>query len=193
MLGDGRLLSGSSTEDDGWRVHVETTNNIGFSWNRSTSLTGQNNIQAIQPTLLVHPEKRVQMLCRGRDTGHIVEAWSNDNGRTWSELRNIELPNPNSGIDGTTLADGRQLLVYNHTRRGRSPLNVAVSKDGVAWFAAAVLENVAGEYSYPAVIQSADGLVHVTYTWKRNRIKHVVLDPTRFELKEIVKGEWPKS
>ena len=193
MLGDGRLLSGSSTEDDGWRVHVETTNNLGFSWNRSPPLTGQNNIQAIQPTILLHPEKRVQMLCRGRDTGYIVEAWSKDNGRTWSELKTIELPNPNSGIDGTTLADGRQLLVYNHTPRGRSPLNVAVSKDGVAWFAAAVLENMAGEYSYPAVIQSADGLVHVTYTWKRNRIKHVVLDPTRFELKEIVKGEWPKS
>jgi predicted neuraminidase len=76
-----------------------------------------------------------------------------------------------------TLNDGRQLLVYNHTARGRSPLNVAVSPDGKDWQAAVELESNPGEYSYPAVIQARDGLVHVTYTWKRQRIKHVVLDP----------------
>jgi hypothetical protein len=47
--------------------------------------------------------------------------------------------------------------------------------DGKIWKAAAVLESEPGEYSYPAVIQTADGLVHVTYTWKRQA--HVVLDP----------------
>jgi predicted neuraminidase len=193
MLNDGRMISGSSTEDDGWRVHIESTNNLGFSWNRTPPLTGKDNIQAIQPTILTYPEKRVQILCRGKGTGRIVEAWSKDNGRTWSELTTIDLPNPNSGIDATTLADGRQLLVYNHTPRGRSPLNVAVSKDGANWLAAAVLENTEGEYSYPAVIQSSDGLVHVTYTWKRKRIRHVVLDPAKLESKEIVKGEWPKG
>ena len=80
-----------------------------------------------------------------------------------------------------TLRDGRHLIVYNHTTQGRSPLNVAVSRDGEAWTPALVLEREAGEYSYPAVIQSAaDGLVHITYTWKRQRIKHVVLDPSAF-------------
>ena len=88
------------------------------------------------------------------------------------------LPNPNSGIDAVTLRDGRQLIVYNHANRGRSPLNVALSLDGKTWQAALVLESEPGEYSYPAVIQSADGLVHITYTWKRQRIKHVIVDPS---------------
>jgi predicted neuraminidase len=193
MLGDGRLVSGSSTEHDGWRVHLEFTNNLGFSWNRSQPLNDGKTIQAIQPTLLKHPERRLQMLCRGRGTGRIVEAWSNDNGRKWSELKPIDLPNPNSGIDAVTLADGRHLLVYNHTPRGRSPLNVAVSPDGVKWFAAAVLENTPGEYSYPAVIQTADGLVHTTYTWQRTKVRHVVLDPARFALREIQGGQWPHA
>ena len=77
----------------------------------------------------------------------------------------------------STLADGRHVLIYNHTEKGRSPLNVAISRDGKVWEAAAVLESEPGEYSYPAVIQGADGRLHVTYTWRRLRIKHVVIDP----------------
>jgi len=63
--------------------------------------------------------------------------------------------------------------------KGRDKLEVAVSPDGKAWRRAVVLEDAPGEYSYPAAIQSRDGLVHVTYTWRRERIKHVVVDPAR--------------
>jgi predicted neuraminidase len=91
------------------------------------------------------------------------------------------------------LADGRHLLVYNHTARGRSPLNIAVSSNGRDWQAAAVLESQPGEYSYPAVIQTSDQLVHVTYTWKRQRIKHVVLDPKQLKSVPIVDSKWPEE
>ncbi len=97
----------------------------------------------------------------------------------------IDLPNPNSGIDAVTLRDGRHLLVYNHTPAGRSPLNVAVSKDGRKWQAALDLERDQGEYSYPAVIQAGDGKVHITYTWQRQRVRHVTVDPDRLELKAL--------
>ena len=71
-------------------------------------------------------------------------------------------------------------------------LNVALSDDGKLWKAALVLENQPGEYSYPAVIQSDDGLVHVTYTYRRQQIKHVVIEPKNFKLKPIPDGRWPK-
>jgi predicted neuraminidase len=63
------------------------------------------------------------------------------------------------------------------------------------WLAALVLEDdpdAPNGFSYPAVIQTSDGLVHITYTWERKRIKHVVLDPKKLQLKPIANGEWPK-
>lgn len=188
---DRTLLCGSSTEDKGWRVHMERMSNRGRDWEKSDPLNDGKEIGAIQPTILVHPEKVLQILCRTRQA-KISESWSKDGGLTWSEMKLTELPNPNSGIDAVTLADGRHVLVYNHTRRGRSPLNVAVSDDGMKWQAALVLENEPGEYSYPAVIQAADGLVHITYTWKRTEVKHVVVDPGKLKLRPIVDGNWPE-
>jgi len=198
QLSNGDIYSPSSTEHEGWRVHFERTPDLARSWELVGPVNTGERFGVIQPTLLIHQDGRLQALCRSRQ-GVIVEIWSDDFGASWGPLRATDLPNPNSGIDGVTLDDGRQLLVYNHTtvpegRWGgpRSPLNVAVSEDGQSWSAALVLENQPGEYSYPAVIQSSDGLVHVTYTWKRQRIKHSVINPRELRLTKIVDGEWPK-
>jgi predicted neuraminidase len=185
LLADGTLLCGSSTEFAGWRVHMEWTTDLGKTWDRTGVLNHGILLGAIQPTILRHGDGTLQILCRSRQK-KIAQSRSTDGGRTWEKLTLSELPNPNSGIDAVTLADGRHLLVYNHTVRGRSPLNVSVSKDGNAWQAALVLENQPGEYSYPAVIQTPDGMVHITYTWKRVKVKHVVVDP-----KKLVLGELP--
>jgi predicted neuraminidase len=190
-LADGRLLCGSSTENRGWRVHMEWTSDAGKTWQRTEPLCDGVSQGAIQPTILKHGEK-LQILCRNRTAGPLWQSWSDDGGKTWSKFELTNLPHPGSGIDGVTLSDGRQLLVYNHTVRGRTPLNVAVSTDGKKWDAALVLENTPGEYSYPAVIQTPDGLVHITYTWKRQRVKHVVVDPAKLALKPISDGKWPE-
>jgi predicted neuraminidase len=105
--------------------------------------------------------------------GRICYADSADRGVTWSELKATTLENPNSGIDAVGLADGRIVLVYNPSNSKRTPLSVAVSDDGSNWRRFLDLETEPGEYSYPAVIQAADGSLHVTYTWKRQRIRHV--------------------
>lgn len=186
-LGDGTLLCGSSTEHDGWRVQMERFRD--GEWSRTEPLNDAAEWGAIQPTILQHGPEVIQILCRSRQQV-ILEAWSRDGGRTWSRLSPTPLPNPSSGIDAVRLQDGRFLLVYNHTRRGRDRLNVAVSRDGRTWEAALLLENEPGEYSYPAVIEARDGRVHATYTWQRRRIRHVVIDPARLETRPIVNGEW---
>jgi len=94
-------------------------------------------------------------------------------------LERTALPNPNSAIDAVRLGDGRFLLVYNHSATNRNVLNIALSHDGQEWRAAGVLENAAGEFSYPAVIQARDGLAHITYSWNRQRIKHAIVDPAK--------------
>ncbi len=192
QLNNGDILAGSSTEHaDGWRVHFERSSDLGKTWEATPSVNDGRRIGAIQPSILVHGGGRLQAIGRTQQK-RVFEIWSTDDGRTWGEMTLTALPNPNSGIDAVTLADGRQLLVYNHTERDRSPLNVAVSRDGKNWHAAVVLENEPGEYSYPAVIQSQDGLVHTTYTWKRRRVRHVALDPAKFDLRPIENGKWPQ-
>jgi predicted neuraminidase len=178
-LADGSILSPSSSEDAGWRIHVERSSDHCATWTRSAPLGG-DEFAAIQPTVLLHPGGRVQLLCRTRQ-GVIAECASEDGGLSFGPLRATELPNPNSGIDALTLRDGRQLLVYNPTTKGRTPLALALSRDGVEWRTALVLEDGPGEFSYPAVVQSRDGHVHVTYTWKRERVKHVDVDPAQLD------------
>jgi predicted neuraminidase len=190
QLVDGAWLSPTSTEgnDDSWLVHFELTRDAGKTWEKIGPVgKGGPKFDAIQPSILFHRDSRLQALCRTKQ-GVIAQTWSKDGGKTWTALTAAELPNPNSGTDAVTLADGRQLLVYNHSahrideaKGNRYPLDVAISSDGLSWQHVLTLETepcTAG-YAYPAVIQSSDGQVHITYTWDRKRIKHVVLDPAK--------------
>jgi predicted neuraminidase len=197
-LSDGTLVAPSSTESperpSRWRVHFELTTDAGLTWTAafpSASADG-SSINAIQPSILVHPGGTLQAIGRTRSQ-RVFETWSGDEGRTWAPLSLTALPNPNSGIDAVTLRDGRHLIVYNHTTEGRSPLNMSVSRDGKTWDAALVLEREPGEYSYPAIIQSSDDQVHITYTWKRQRIRHVAIDPTRLKSIPMHEGHWPRE
>lgn len=186
LLKSGVLLCPTSSEHDGWKTHFEMTSDLGKTWTRTPAVEDPLNTGAIQPTLLAHPDGRLQALARSRYAKAIVETFSSDGGKTWTPLAKTSLPHPNSGIDAVTLKDGRHLLVYNHTPKGRSPINLAVSTDGKTWKSAAVLEEEPGaEFSYPAIIQTADGMVHITYTWKRKKITHLAVDPSRLQLTDL--------
>lgn len=204
---EGRIVAPSSTEVGGWKLHVEYSDDKGQTWYRGESIEAANaimsqhdnsegevpqtndKISSIQPTILRLSDGRLQMLARTRNY-NIATTFSSDNGTTWSRLELMDnLPNNNSGIDAVTLRDGRHLLVYNNvpTPRGagkgaRTPLNVAISDNGTDWRMVATLEDSPiGQYSYPSVIESSDGLVHIVYTWRRERIKHVVIDPSQLK------------
>ena len=191
QLPNGEILCGSSTENDGWRVHFEVTADLGKTWKRIGPVNDGKEFSAIQPSILSLGGENLLAVGRTRQ-GRVFQIASNDLGKSWGKMESAQLPNPNSGTDALTLKDGRHLIVYNHTAKGRSPLNIALSRDGKTWQAAAVLEDQPGEYSYPAIIQTSDGFVHVTYTWKREKVRHTVIDPSQFQLKDFIDGKWPQ-
>ncbi len=186
LAGQDRILLGSSTEDDGWKVHFESIGWAGGAlerpWRRTDSVVAEG-FEAIQPTLLSHGAGRLQSLCRTRQ-GKIVSTFSDDEGRTWTPLQPIDLPNPNSAIEALTLAEGTHWLVANLTENrdgrwgDRASLTLLSSPDGIDWTRLLDLRRQPdGEFSYPAMIQTDDGMVHITYTHNRQTIEHLVLDP----------------
>lgn len=182
QLPNGDILHPTSTESvtgNIWHVHLEKTDKDGKNWQKISIDNG--NFGAIQPSILTYPDGKMQLLCRSRQNV-VVQTWSNDGGKTWSPVSALSLPNPNSGTDAVTLKNGTQILIYNPLIRGndwakgRNKLRVAASKDGTNWQDIYTLEDEGkGEFSYPAVIQTTDGLVHITYTHERKNVKHVVL------------------
>jgi predicted neuraminidase len=185
QMADGTILSPTSNETDErpskWTVYFERSSDGGRTWTATPPLHDGIAIAAIQPSILFHDRlggAKLQALGRTRQ-GKVFTMDSADAGKTWTPISLLDVPNPSSGTDAVTLQDGRHLLIYNPVPKGRSPLVIAVSRDGREWKPAVTLEDQPGEYSYPAIIQTSDGRVHATYTWKRERVKHVVLDPAK--------------
>jgi predicted neuraminidase len=190
-LSSGDILCGSSTETwSAWSCWVEVSDDGGAGWQRFGPISVEDDrgeprvlpedfAGVIQPTVWEYAPGRLKMLMRSTArVGRICQATSDDNGRTWTRAVPTDLPNPNSGVDAARLGDGRVALAYNPTGQGRTPLAIALSEDnGVTWPHARVLEAGSGEFSYPSIIQTADALVHLTYTHRRTSIWHAVLSP----------------
>ena len=190
---DGRLLCPSSTEDNGWKFHMEIYDIAKKEWKyvgpvkaelaMRTEDMKQHPIDCIQPSILKLKDGRLQVLMRTRN-GKIGTSFSSDNGDTWSNVTLLDVPNNQSGTDAVTLQDGRHVLIYNNfgtlpgTKKGvRTPLSIAISSDGTHWHHAQTLEDSPiSQYSYPSIIQSKDGKLHAVYTWRRLRIAYKEID-----------------
>ncbi len=130
----------------------------------------------------------------GGKGGACWESRSTDGGCTWSKAQPGPFKNPNSAMAMIRHTGGGLVTVYNDSDhyRYRTPLKVALSLDqGASWPFVRVLEDRPGEftylttrldnsdsieYSYPAIAESADGLVHVTYTNCRENIKETLFN-----------------
>jgi len=184
QLKNGRIISPSSTESqdgDAWDAHMELSDDDGKTWIK-VPVDVASDFKSIQPTLIQPDKNTIKALFRS-DQDVILESTSTDNGDTWSALEKTEIRNPNSGIDAVTLKNGMHLLVYNPTpsgenwSSGRQKLNLAISKDGENWQDLYTLEDHdTGEFSYPAIIQDAEGFIHISYTYQRKKIKYLKLE-----------------
>ncbi|MBN1819920.1 MAG: exo-alpha-sialidase [Prolixibacteraceae bacterium] len=180
-LPGGRIISPSSVERGNiWNAHMELSDDDGNTWSK-VLIDTTTGFKLIQPTLLTLSDGTILALMRS-DQNCIVESRSEDMGATWSKPEKTNIPNPNSGIDAVTLKTGLLVLVYNpesggeEWSKGRNKLYVMISEDGNIWRNVYKLEDkTSGEYSYPAIIETSDGSVHISYTYNRVNIKHVVL------------------
>ena len=198
VLSDGTIVSGSSLEAyHSWAVWIERSIDGGKTWTRTGPIVPPadamkagvherttanpshvpgsqewNEITGIiQPSVVSLGGNHLRFYARSTSNiARIIVADSFDEGITWSGVRPLDLPNPNSGIDVIVLKDGRVVLVFNNTSTGRTPLNLAVSHDGEHFRIFATLEDGPGEYSYPAIIQGKSGDLYITYTWNRKSI-----------------------
>ena len=181
-----RLIAPASVEKGGWRLYFEYSDDMGQTWQRTDYVAADSGLMAIQPAVMTLPDGRLLAVARTRNR-QVAVTYSDDKGLTWSRLQLTDIPNNNSGLDAVNLADGRYAMICNDwpiptaLQKGvRTPLSLLLSDDGINWRHALTIEDSpVSQYSYPSIIQTADGYIHIIYTWRRQRIKHVVIDPTQ--------------
>ena len=171
----GDLLLLPVYDERNWCSHVLARRDDVDEWRLFGDTTSRG--KTIQPAIAGLADGRLLMLSRSPH-GTIFESYSFNQGLAWTASQPTPLPNPNSGIDLLKLEDGRLLLAYNPQTRGRERLGLSVAdKEGRGWSDPMLLEHGTGEYSYPFMIQSRNGTIHMLYTEQRTHIVHVQLQP----------------
>ena len=179
-LADGTLLAPASSEQGAWLAFIDISTDDGMTWTRTENIPAPRyrsgrQIAMIQPTLWTSAPNDVHALFR-TNRSRVYRSDSADAGRRWCEAYPPALRIPNSGIDLARVPDGRLFLAHNPCGRSwgeRTPLLLSVSEDnGETWREVLTLERrrIPGEeFSYPAVV--SDGfMLHITYTYKRQKI-----------------------
>jgi len=165
----------------GWYSLFAFSSDEGKTWTESEpiySIPGN-----IQPSPQQMPDGSIVCYFRPRGRGHdIWRSVSTDNGRTWAPLENGGIPNPSTRSDFVRLPNGNFVLACNDSPEERSPFIVALSKDeGKTWSKKKILESGPSWYCYASLIQTRDGKIHVAYDYRRQEIKHKVIDEKWFD------------
>jgi predicted neuraminidase len=148
----------------------------GIHFKKSRMTGGQS---FIQPSVVAFGPSLATAFYRCRSPKKAIgTAVTKDAGATWSEPQALSLPNPDAALDALLLSDQRILMAFNDSAANRENLRLAVSHDqGRHWTRVATLESAPGrEFSYPYMIRTQDGQIHLIYTWDRKQIQHVVFN-----------------
>lgn len=153
-------------DDEGRRIHFKKTRMAGGR-------------KFFQPAVVPLSPSLLMSFYRTTYQDRVVgAAFSEDAGATWSETQKLELPNPNAAVNAIALSGGRILLAFNDNKDDRSNLRLAVSNDrGAHWTRVATLEDMADEeFSYPYMIRDKNGVIHMVYTWRKQRIRYTMFN-----------------
>ncbi len=178
QLANGRILL--PLYSDGYNLSmIAISDDMGQSWQPGLPIVGRGNIQ---PSLV--QKKNGDLFAFMRDNGdapgRVMKSISKDRGYSWSTAKPSALPNPGTSVEAISLDKGDWIMVYNDVENGRHSLAVSLSDDeGETWPWTRHLERRdlgKGSFSYPSVIQTQGGLIHVTYSFHvagNKTIKHV--------------------
>ena len=172
---------------------TELSRDAGKTW---TECPIEQSFGKVQPTVLELAPGHLIAFLRSRAADSIYQTTSTD-GCTWTPPQATVLPNNNAAIQAFRLNNGHIVIAFDNARDTmeagkkisalRKPLTVALSEDGgTTWKYVRDIETGRPgfglaekkvekpgreEYSYPSIVQTHDGVIHVAYTFRRQTLK----------------------
>jgi len=165
---------------------MELSQDSGKTWKECMV---DDSFALVQPTVVQLAPDSLLSFFRSRKSDSIYQSTSKD-GCTWTKPVATDLPNNNASVQSFRLKDGHIVIIFDNQHKGpRRPVSIALSEDeGKTWSYVRDVEvgrpelgppEADGrgpsreEYSYPSVLQTSDGMIHVSYTFRRETIKTV--------------------
>ncbi len=182
LLGENKILL--PLYSDGYNFSlVAISDDDGMNWQPSLPIVGRGNVQ---PSLIQKNDGTIVSYMRdnGDAPPRVQVSESVDSGMTWTAAQKTDIPNTAS-VQVVKLSDGRWAFIGNDIADGRYQVSLYLSGDeGKTWKWKTYLEQVnkdEGSFSYPSMLQAADGMLHITYSYQRKEklesIKYVVVNP----------------
>ncbi len=167
VLSSGRILL--PLYSDGFNVALAAiSDDEGKSWRSSNPIVG---FGPIQPTFAERKDGSIMAYLRdsGGAPQRVLMSESSDQGETWSFAIDTDIPNPGSSLEVTVLKNGHWVMAYNDTEDNRNNWAVSLSNDeGKTWMWKRHIGQSADQsesFSYPSLIQTKDGKLHLTYSY----------------------------